>query len=244
MVAARKKAIDYYTLIKNSYPTYSQMDEVLYYLAYEYEQGQDLDNARKVYYELIQKAPQSKYIPNAYLAFGELFFNEAQGDPRSGTWPRARTKRSSSIRRRTTRSSATRTTSSPTFYWNKGEFPRALDEFKKTIDYGDSYAAIPNAAQLAKAARRDLIPVYALSGRPEAAYNFFQNLSGDEAGETAEDVQDDGRSRSRTTWTPVTIPRPSRSTTTYGARPGREVLPLPGARDASDAGDEVRQQGL
>ena len=26
-------------------------------------------------------APQSKYIPNAYLAFGELFFNEAQGDP-------------------------------------------------------------------------------------------------------------------------------------------------------------------
>src|SRR5262249_7687152 len=81
MDRARKKAIEYYTLLKTGYPNYSQMDEVLYYLAYEYEQAQDLNNARKVYYELIQKAPQSKYIPNAYLAFGELFFNEAQGDP-------------------------------------------------------------------------------------------------------------------------------------------------------------------
>ena len=57
------------------------MDEVLYYLAYEYEQAKDLQNARKATTNLIEKAPQSPYIPNAYLAFGELFFQEAQGDP-------------------------------------------------------------------------------------------------------------------------------------------------------------------
>src|SRR5262249_16020428 len=79
--AARKKAIDYSHVIVNDYATYSQLDEVLYYLAYEYEQANDLKNARSVYYDLIKKAPQSKYIPNAYLAFGELFYNEAQGDP-------------------------------------------------------------------------------------------------------------------------------------------------------------------
>ena len=79
--AARNKAIAYYTKMKTDYPNYSKLDEVLYYLAYEHEQAGDLKNARTVYYELIQKAPKSSYIPNAYLAFGELFFVEAQGDP-------------------------------------------------------------------------------------------------------------------------------------------------------------------
>src|SRR5262249_27721813 len=81
MQRARANAEKYYTLIKNEYPDYPQLDEVLYYLAFEYEQASDYKNARTVYYELIQKRPNSKYIPNAYLAFGELFFNEAQGDP-------------------------------------------------------------------------------------------------------------------------------------------------------------------
>ena len=187
--AARKKAIDYYTLLKNGYPNYSQMDEVLYYLAYEHEQGQDYGNARKVYYELIQKAPQSKYIPNAYLAFGELFFNEAQGDP--SKWDLAAASYAEVVKYPPP--------SNKVFgyahyklayvYWNKGEFAKALDEFKKTIDYGTNYAQVPNALQLAQAARRDLVPVYALSGRPDGAYNFFKNLSGDAAGENAKTLK-------------------------------------------------------
>src|SRR6186713_1667460 len=48
--AARMKAIAYYKLMKTEYPNYSKIDEVLYYLAYEYEQGGDLANARKTYY--------------------------------------------------------------------------------------------------------------------------------------------------------------------------------------------------
>ncbi|MEO6418345.1 MAG: hypothetical protein ABIP39_03005, partial [Polyangiaceae bacterium] len=53
MKLARKKAIDNYTLIVTDYPTYGQLDEVLYYLAYEYEQASDLKNARSVYFDLI-----------------------------------------------------------------------------------------------------------------------------------------------------------------------------------------------
>ncbi len=168
MVRARKKAIDYYTALKNGYPNYAQMDEVLYYLAYEYEQGQDYGNARKVYYELIQKAPQSKYIPNAYLAFGELFFNEAQGDP--SKWDLAAGAYQEVIKYPPPNNKVYGYAHYKLayVYWNKGEFPRALDEFKKTIDYGNQYAQVPNAAQLAIAARRDLIPVYALAGRRRA----------------------------------------------------------------------------
>src|SRR5262245_31207652 len=172
MLAARTKAIAYYTLVKNEYPNYPQLDEVLYYLAYEYEQGNDYANARKVYYELIQKRPDSKYIPNAYLAFGELFFNEAQGDP--SKWELAK-------------QAYVEVTKYPApnnkvfgyahyklayVFWNQGDFEHALSEFKKTIDYGVQFSQIPNAAKLADSARRDIIPVYALKGDPGAAYVF------------------------------------------------------------------------
>lgn len=180
MKLARQKAIANYTIIVNEYPTYSQLDEVLYYLAYEYEQANDLVNARKVYYDLIKKAPQSKYIPNAYLAFGELFFNEAQGDP--SKWDLAA-------------QAYTEVTKYPApankvygyawyklgyVYWNKGELEKSLNAFKKTIEFGVVNSQLPGASKLADSARRDVIPVYALKGDPAQAYNFFHNISGDQ----------------------------------------------------------------
>ena len=68
-------------------------------------------------------------------------------------------------------------------FWNEGDFARALNAFKKTIDYGVTYAQLPNATKLAEGARRDIIPVYALKGDPTAAFNFFHNISGDESGQ-------------------------------------------------------------
>jgi len=78
---ARKHAIAEYTLLKNSFPSYAQIDEVLYYLGYTHELDGEMNSARKTYYELIQKQPNSKYIPYAYYAFGEMFYNEAKSDP-------------------------------------------------------------------------------------------------------------------------------------------------------------------
>jgi tetratricopeptide (TPR) repeat protein len=193
---SRQQAIKYYTSLKSQFPKYCQTsaadpakstgcgDEVLYYLAYEYEQANKLDDARKVYLELIQSWPASKYIPNAYLAFGELFFNDAQGDP--SKWDLAE-------------QSYTKVVGYPPpdnkvfgyahyklgyVYWNKGDFARALSEFKKTIEYGVQYSTLPNAEQLATSARRDMIPVYALAGDPKRAYDFIKPLSGDGGGST------------------------------------------------------------
>jgi tetratricopeptide (TPR) repeat protein len=184
VAAARDKAIAYYTMMKTDYPNYSKLDEVLYYLAYEYEQKGDYKNARTVYYELIQKSPKSPYIPNAYLAFGELFFQEAQGDP--SKWDLAAAAYMEVIKFPPPNNKVYGYARYKLAYvhWNKGEYPNALNEFKKVIEYGDQYNDLPNAAQLAKAARRDLIPVYAVSGAPERAYNFFKPLSGDKGGDT------------------------------------------------------------
>ncbi len=187
-VAARQKAISYYSKMKDEYPTYSKIDEVLYYLAYEYEQAQDYKNARSVYFELIQKAPKSPYIPNAYLAFGELFFQEAQGDPSKWDLAAAAYQEVCKYPPPNNKVYGYARYKLGYVHWNKGEYAPTLAEFKKVIEYGDTYKDLPNATQLAKAARRDLVPVYAVSGAPEKAFNFFRPLSGDAAGETKKTI--------------------------------------------------------
>lgn len=182
MKSARNQAIRYYTLVKNDYPDYAQLDEVLYYLAYEHEQASDYKTARIVYLELKDKRPNSKYIPNVYLAFGELFFNEAQGDPQK--WDLAAQAYESVIKYPPPNNKVYGYAWYKLAYvaWNKGEFEKALNAFKKTIDFGKNYSQLPGAAKLADSARRDIIPVYALKGDPTQAYNFFHGISGDTDG--------------------------------------------------------------
>ncbi len=184
MLKARQKAIAFYTSVTTDFPNYPQLDEVLYYLAYEYEQGNNADMARKTYYQLIQTRPNSKYIPNAYLAFGELFFNEAQGDP--SKWSAAQQAYTKVIGFPPPENKVYGYAWYKLAYvmWNNGDFAGSLSAFKKTIDYGTTFAQIPGASKLADSARRDIIPVYALKGDPSAAFNFFRNISGDPSGTT------------------------------------------------------------
>lgn len=182
MQKARVNAQKYYSLIKTEYPNYSKLDEVLYYLAYEYEQSNDNQNARKIYYELINKRPDSKYIPHAYLAFGELFFNEAQGDP--SKWDLAAQAYTEVIKFPPEKNKVYGYAWYKLGYvfWNQSAFEKALNAFKKTIDWGTAYKDQPGASKLADSARKDTIPVYALKGDPSAAYNYFHNISGDTGG--------------------------------------------------------------
>jgi tetratricopeptide (TPR) repeat protein len=79
--AGGDKAIDRYSTLTQQYPSYPLLDEVLYFVAIEYEAAQKLMDARKTYYELIKQHPSSRYIPAAYFAFGEMFVQEGKVDP-------------------------------------------------------------------------------------------------------------------------------------------------------------------
>jgi tetratricopeptide (TPR) repeat protein len=192
---AREEAIRNYTLLLTDYsgapstefptsppPAYALLDEVEYFLGYEYELSGDAANARRAYYDLIVKMPSSKYIPSAYLAFGEMFFDEAQTDPTK--WELAK-------------QAYLKTISFPPpdnrvygYSWyklghtfaNQGELPQALNAFKKTIDFATLFPQLPGSDALAQAAHDEVIPVYAVAGDPGAAYNFFRTLSGDAPG--------------------------------------------------------------
>jgi TolA-binding protein len=78
---AHRQALKFYVLLTNDHPTYAKVDEAYYYAGLEHEMAGDLRNARAAYYNLIKNAPQSKLIPLAYFAFGEMFYAEAASDP-------------------------------------------------------------------------------------------------------------------------------------------------------------------
>lgn len=90
--AALKNAIKHYLRLTQQYPKWCMhptrpvgaracADEALYYLGLGYERAGELEKARHAYLELSENWKQSKYLPLAYLAFGELFVAEAsRGD--------------------------------------------------------------------------------------------------------------------------------------------------------------------
>jgi tetratricopeptide (TPR) repeat protein len=195
MERARKAAIEYYSMLVTDYsgqpsnnfpqnppPANPNLDEIYYYLAYEYEQAGDTVNARRVYLDLITKTPNSKYLTNAYLAFGELFFNEALSDPTK--WDAAKQAYQKVIGKPPPENKIYGYAWYKLAYvfWNMGDLPHALDAFKRTIDFGVQFSQLPNASKLADSGRKDVVPVYALAGSPSESYNFFKNLSGDTSG--------------------------------------------------------------
>jgi TolA-binding protein len=66
-----KLAVEQYTKIVQEYPKFERTDEVLFFLGqYLMEEGQDR-KALVAFKRLVEKYPQSRYIPDAYFAFGE-----------------------------------------------------------------------------------------------------------------------------------------------------------------------------
>lgn len=60
--------------------TFAHADEALFRYATFLMSAKRLAEARKVFYQIIKERPLSAYVPEAYLAFGELFFDEGKVD--------------------------------------------------------------------------------------------------------------------------------------------------------------------
>jgi TolA-binding protein len=86
---ARASEIKYLTLLAHEYPTGCTApppqdetamcpDGATYLAAYESERADRLGDARRLYLELLQGFPASRFVPHAYLAFGEMFLREGK----------------------------------------------------------------------------------------------------------------------------------------------------------------------
>ncbi len=177
--AAHSKAVERFTALHDDHPSWPRLDEVLYHRGNEHLALGARDRARSDWFELVQKFPQSKLVPRAYLGFADLFFEEATADPSklelakqayqevlkypppdNTVWGYAQYKLG-------------------WVHFNLGSFETALAAFMKTVEFGRSHAALPGAPKLATEAAKDAVRAYSRVGRPEAAWAFFRRLSGD-----------------------------------------------------------------
>lgn len=71
-----KRTIALYREIASRFPTYRYTDAVYYLMAYSYQEEGDLPQVRWAFENLIALAPQSRFVPEAYLRIGDAFFNE------------------------------------------------------------------------------------------------------------------------------------------------------------------------
>ena len=85
-----QSAIRHWAQLVQAAPTYAQMDQVLYQLAWGLGAIDQHDRARQVYHRLIQHYPQSALIVVAYIHFGDHFLRERDGVAATRFYERAK----------------------------------------------------------------------------------------------------------------------------------------------------------
>lgn len=168
---AQRKALETYERLatEKTFAKYARMDEVLYFYAFELQSGGAGQRARAVSQRLIADHPQSKYVPDALLAFAEHFFNNnnlANAEryyDRVLAYPQARVHAYAQYKQ-------------GWVYLNLGRSADALDAFFKV----NRSAGVKKEA-LARAARNDFVRAYADVGKPQAAYQAFKRLDANDA---------------------------------------------------------------
>ncbi len=152
-----------------AFAQYARMDEALYAYAFTLQQSGSMKDARKLFQRLIVEYPASNYIPDAYLAFAdyyfdhgsmanaERFYDKVLQYPQSKVYGYALYKKG----------------------WvnlNLGQDQDALEAFFKA--HAHAKAKQPD---LARAARGDFVRAYAAVGKPQVAYAAFSRLDKTEA---------------------------------------------------------------
>ncbi|MCE9668253.1 tetratricopeptide repeat protein [Myxococcus stipitatus] len=165
-----KLAVEQYTKIIQEHPTFERTDEVLFFLGqYLMEEGQDR-KALVAFKRLVEKYPQSKFIPDAYLAFGEYYFNNSKGKRPELEKALAAYKKAAEFPESQVYAFALY--KQGWCYFNLSDYEAAKDKFKTVVLYGELAGA--NAVEkdggksgrgsLVREARTDYVRAYAHQG--------------------------------------------------------------------------------
>jgi tetratricopeptide (TPR) repeat protein len=159
-------------LAASRFPKYERMDEVLFRLAWVLTAAKKESEARELLLRLLKDHPTSRYVPDAYLAFADFYFDAGQMD------------------------------AALKFYEKVAEFPKAniyaYAVYKKgwcQLNLGaprdalETFVAVVRMARgggaqtraLEKEARKDIVKVYARVGGPDKAWEFFVRTGGADA---------------------------------------------------------------
>jgi tetratricopeptide (TPR) repeat protein len=182
----RELAIKAYVEIRNNFPDYPDYDEILFAIAYEIDQlAIEIDNkskkasyrerARVFYQELIRNFPRSRFIPHAWMSFGDYYFNDAHDVERA--------------MRAYEKVVEWGEENNPNYViamyyqawcmFNTQEYQKTINQFNKVIDYATKNPENKEAQAVAKRSRIELVDAFSKIGNPSLAWKFFQSVGGD-----------------------------------------------------------------
>lgn len=150
----------------DAFANYPQMDKALFYYGYTLQGGTYMKEARSVYDKLLKNYPNSKYVPEAHLAFADYHFENNQLADAEDRYKKVLKYPKSNA------------------YWyamykmgwidlNLSRHKEALEAFLKVAEAtnNDKKQEILN-----RAAKKDFVRAYAEIGKAELAYQAFQRV--------------------------------------------------------------------
>jgi len=179
-----EKVKDYQSLTTDTYfeviadfPNLKNMDEIRYYLGYHLTLMKEMKRSAEVYKDLIRNHPNSKYVPDALVNVGELWFAENDFANALQMYEVAASEQYKNA---------------PVYnyaiykqgwcHYNLGRYGVALGKLKTVIE--NTRAMIKKsgnkgAIDLQKEAQNDMVLPYAKVGKPGGAVKFFKEWAGD-----------------------------------------------------------------
>ncbi len=150
----------------DAFRNYPKMDMALFYYGYTLQGGHYLKEARDVYDKLLKNYPQSKYVPEAHLAFADYYFEQNQLADAEARYKQVLKFPKSSV------------------YWyamykmgwihlNLQRFEDALGTFFQVAQATKNDTKLD---VLYRASKHDFVRAYAEIGKADKAYPAFQRL--------------------------------------------------------------------
>jgi tetratricopeptide (TPR) repeat protein len=181
--ALQKQAVALYRAIIKRFPGYERLDEVLFFLARNLLQRDRADeDAMKAYRALIKGFPGSPYVPDAWMAFGEYYFDKANKGDRNGNLRKALEAYQKAASYQESSVYGYALYKQGWVQFNLGNFPAALDLFRAVVFFGElPTSSIPADRKLAlvKEARKDYVRTWPHVGSAEAAFEDFKRVGGE-----------------------------------------------------------------
>ncbi len=178
----REQLIRTFQVLVESAPNYEHMDQALFYLGFALQDATRHDEALRVYRTMIQRFPQSPYVPNAYLSFAEHYFD-------TGEMENARLfyERVLAVQDENNQVFGYATYKMAWVLYNLNDYEGSLQKFFEVIEYGRQHPNAPSVRSLLGNARMELVTVYAqVYGsaahplNPTNALNTFRRYAADE----------------------------------------------------------------
>ncbi|MBN2802016.1 MAG: tetratricopeptide repeat protein [Deltaproteobacteria bacterium] len=184
----REAAIKAYVKIKDNFSNYDGYDQILFAIAYEIDQmATELtdekvkaayrERARQYYQELIRNYPDSKYIPHAWMAFGEYYFHEEKNVDQA-------MKAYQQVVEWGEKDNPNYIIAMYYQAWcliNMQDPKGAIKQFNKVIEYSNSHPSSKEAKSVAKRSRLELVGPFAKVGNPGEGWTLFQKIGGDQS---------------------------------------------------------------